>query len=95
MKISAENVGHVAILARLQLSEEEKTLFSRQMGEILEYVEKLKQLDTESVLPMSHAVPLQNAFREDAISAPIGVEKALSNAPDRCGNFYRVPRVIE
>ena len=58
-------------------------------------MEKLKELDTEGILPTSHAVPMENAFREDAARPSIGVEKALANAPDRVESFYRVPKVIE
>jgi aspartyl-tRNA(Asn)/glutamyl-tRNA(Gln) amidotransferase subunit C len=65
------------------------------MGAILGYVEKLKELNTDGILPTSHAVPMENAFREDAARPSIGIEKALSNAPDRVENFYRVPKVIE
>lgn len=95
MNISTADVEHVARLARLELSEEEKKLFAGQMGAILGYVEKLKELDTEGVLPTSHAVPMENSFREDNAAQSIGVEKALANAPDRAGSFYRVPKVIE
>ena len=95
MKISIADVEHVARLARLELSEEEKSLFDGQMGAILGYVEKLKELNTDGILPTSHAVPMENAFREDAVRPSIGIERALVNAPDRVGSFYRVPKVIE
>jgi aspartyl-tRNA(Asn)/glutamyl-tRNA(Gln) amidotransferase subunit C len=95
MEISVVDVEHVARLARLELSEEEKNLFAGQMGAILGYVEKLKELDTEGIQPTSHAVPMENAFREDEARPSIGIEKALANAPDRTGSFYRVPKVIE
>jgi aspartyl-tRNA(Asn)/glutamyl-tRNA(Gln) amidotransferase subunit C len=95
MNISVADVEHVARLARLELSEDEKKLFAGQMGAILGYVEKLKGLDTEGILPTSHAVPMENAFREDAACPSIGIEKALANAPDRAESFYRVPQVIE
>jgi aspartyl-tRNA(Asn)/glutamyl-tRNA(Gln) amidotransferase subunit C len=95
MNISVADVEHVARLARLELSDEEKNLFAGQMGAILGYVEKLKELNTEGILPTSHAVPMENAFREDAAFPSIGIEKALANAPDRVDSFYRVPRVIE
>lgn len=95
MKITIHDVEHVARLARLQLEEDEKPLFARQLGEILEYVDTLKNLDTEDIVPTSHAVPVENAFRADAAECPIGVEKALANAPDRVESFYRVPKVIE
>jgi aspartyl-tRNA(Asn)/glutamyl-tRNA(Gln) amidotransferase subunit C len=95
MNISVADVEHVARLARLELSEDEKILFAGQMGAILGYVDKLKELDTEGVLPTSHAVPMENSFREDAACPSIGLEKALANAPDRAESFYRVPKVIE
>jgi len=95
MNISVADVEHVARLARLELSEEEKNLFAGQMGAILGYVEKLKELNTEGILPTSHAVPMENSFREDAACPSIGLEKALANAPDRVASFYRVPKVIE
>ena len=95
MNISVADVEHVARLARLELSEDEKKLFAGQMGGILGYVEKLKELNTEGILPTSHAVPMENAFREDVACPSIGIEKALANAPDRAESFYRVPKVIE
>ena len=95
MNISVADVEYVARLARLELTGGEKELFAGQMEAILGYVEKLKELNTEGVLPTSHAVPMENSFREDAACPSIGIEKALANAPDRVGSFYRVPKVIE
>jgi len=95
MKITVADVEHVARLARLDLTADEKTLFAGQMDAILGYVEKLKELHTDDILPTSHAVPMENAFREDRARPSIGVEKALANAPDRAESFYRVPKVIE
>ena len=95
MKITVADVEHVARLARLDLTAEEKTLFAGQMDAILGYVEKLKGLNTDEILPTSHAVPMENAFREDRARPAIGVDKALANAPDRVKSFYRVPKVIE
>jgi aspartyl-tRNA(Asn)/glutamyl-tRNA(Gln) amidotransferase subunit C len=95
MEITVAEVEHVARLARLELSDDEKELFTGQMAAILEYVEKLKGLNTEGVQPTSHAVPMENAFREDVSRPAIGLEAALANAPDRADGFYRVPRVIE
>jgi aspartyl-tRNA(Asn)/glutamyl-tRNA(Gln) amidotransferase subunit C len=95
MKITVADVEHVARLARLDLTADEKTLFAGQMDAILGYVEKLKELHTDDILPTSHAVPMENAFREDRSRPSIGVEKALANAPDRAESFYRVPKVIE
>ena len=95
MKITISDVEHVARLARLELDEEEKKLFAGQMGAIFDYVEKLKDLNTDDILPTSHAVPVENAFRDDEICPSIGVAKALANAPDRVESFYRVPKVME
>lgn len=95
MKITVANVEHVARLARLELTLGEKELFAGQMDAILGYVEKLNGVNTEGIVPTSHAVPMENAFREDTIHAPIGLEKALANAPDRAGSFFAVPKVIE
>lgn len=95
MKITAAEVEHVARLARLELSAEEKSLFVDQMGAILGYVDKLGELNTDAIQPTSHAVPVENAFRPDQVQPSIGVAKALANAPDRAESFYRVPKVIE
>jgi aspartyl-tRNA(Asn)/glutamyl-tRNA(Gln) amidotransferase subunit C len=95
MKISIADVEHVARLARLELGCEEKELFAGQMSAILGYVEKLKSVNTDGIVPTSHAVPMENAFREDAVRPSIGIEKALANAPARSGSFFAVPKVIE
>jgi len=95
MKITVSDVEYVAGLARLDLSDAEKTLFAGQMDSILGYVEKLKELNTDGILPTSHAVPMENAFRPDQTNPSIGIEKALANAPDKVAGFYRVPQVLE
>ena len=95
MKITVADVEYVARLARLALSKEETDLFAGQMDAILGYVDKLNELDTIGIRPTSHAVPMENAFREDAVAPSIGVGKALANAPDKVDSFYRVPKVIE
>ena len=95
MKITAADVEYVARLARLELSAGEKELFAGQMGAILGYVEKLKRVNTEGIVPTSHAVPMENAFREDVVHPSIGLERALANAPLRSGSFFAVPKVIE
>ncbi len=95
MKITIADVEHVARLARLELSDEEKQLFAGQMDAILGYVDKLKELNTDGIQPTSHAVPMENAFREDQTRPSIGTAKALANAPDPVLGFYRVPKVIE
>ena len=95
MKITGAEVKHVARLARLKLSEEEVETFTGQMGAILAYIEKLNELDTDGIVPTAHAVPMENAFREDMERPSIGVDQALANAPDQVDGFFRVPKVIE
>lgn len=95
MKITVADVEHVARLARLELAPEEKELFAGQMDAILGYVEKLKELNTDGIVPTSHAVPMENAFRADVVTPSIGIAKAHANAPARSGSFFAVPKVIE
>lgn len=95
MKITIADVEHVARLARLELSDGEKQLFAGQMDAILGYVEKLNELNTDGIQPTSHAVPMENAFREDLTRPSLGTTKALANAPDPVLGFFRVPKVIE
>jgi len=95
MKITRVEVEHVARLARLELTETELDTFTVQMDSILAYVEKLNALDTEGIMPTSHAVPMENAFRPDQLGRPLGVEGALANAPNHAESFFRVPKVIE
>lgn len=95
MKITIADVEHVARLSRLDLSSAEKILFAGQMDAIMGYVDKLAELDTGNVVPTSHAVPMENSFREDLVRLSIGLEKALGNAPQRVESFFKVPKVIE
>ena len=95
MKITRVEVEHVARLARLELSESELDTFTVQMDSILAYVEKLNALETAGIIPTSHAVPMENAFRPDRPGQAIGVENALANAPKHAEGFFRVPKVIE
>lgn len=95
MKITLQEVEHVARLARLALSEEEEEQMRSQLDRILGYIEKLSQLDTAAVEPTSHVIPMTNVFRDDAVVASLSREEALENAPDRHEGFFRVPRIIE
>ena len=95
MKMTVADVEHVARLARLELTAGEKEMFAGQLDAILGFVEKLKGVNTEGIVPTSHAVPMENAFREDAVRPSIGLEKALANAPLVSGSFFAVPKVIE
>jgi aspartyl-tRNA(Asn)/glutamyl-tRNA(Gln) amidotransferase subunit C len=92
MKISIE---HLAQLARLSVSDDEKILFANQIDSILNYMAKLNELDTGSVEPTSHVVSLSNVVREDLPKDSLEREEALMNAPDRTDKFYRVPKIIE
>jgi aspartyl-tRNA(Asn)/glutamyl-tRNA(Gln) amidotransferase subunit C len=97
MSITKKEVEHVARLARLALSEEEKDKYTSQLGSILGYIEKLKELNTDGVEPTSHALPLSNVWREDVLRPVPGASAAslLENAPDREGPFFKVKKVIE
>jgi aspartyl-tRNA(Asn)/glutamyl-tRNA(Gln) amidotransferase subunit C len=95
MKISRADVEHVSRLARLALSDDELDALTHDMAAILDYVEQLNTLDTDDILPTSHAVPMENAFRADVIKPGLTPEEALSNAPDVAGTLFRVRRVIE
>lgn len=95
MKIDSKLVEHIAGLSRLSLSKMEKDAMVGDLGRILAYVEKLNELDISGVEPTSHVLDLLNVLREDRARPSVSVDEALSNAPDRSGNFYRVPKIIE
>jgi aspartyl-tRNA(Asn)/glutamyl-tRNA(Gln) amidotransferase subunit C len=92
--IEKKDVEYVAWLARLELSEEEKEKFTRQLGQVLEHAEKIKSLDTEDVEPTSHAIAMKNVMREDEVRPCLSQDEALSNAPSREGGYFKVPRII-
>jgi aspartyl-tRNA(Asn)/glutamyl-tRNA(Gln) amidotransferase subunit C len=95
MKITKEQIQHIAVLSRLNLSEEEKDLFGSQLSSILDYVDQLNELDTREIEPTSHVLSLSNVMRDDVLKSSLPGEEALKNAPSRSENFYRVPRIIE
>ena len=94
MKITPQEVSHVADLARLHMSQEEIEAMARQLDDILTYVAKLNELDTEAIVPTTHAISIVNAFREDEMKQSLGREKVLANAPQENGESFVVPRVI-
>lgn len=94
MSISQKQVEHVAKLARLTLNDEEKQRFTNQLNDILQFAEKLNELDTENVEPTSHIYPVVNVMREDTVRPSIEREKALVNAPDQKAGLFRVPAVF-
>ena len=89
------NVAYVARLARLNLSAEETHLFQKQLGDVLKYAEKLKEIDVTGVEAAAHAVPVFNVFREDEPRDFFTAEQALSNAPRQANNLFIVPKVVE
>ncbi|PLX86864.1 MAG: Asp-tRNA(Asn)/Glu-tRNA(Gln) amidotransferase GatCAB subunit C [Desulfuromonas sp.] len=95
MKMTRQEVEHVARLARLALSEDEVERMTGQLDAVLGYVEKLNELDTEGIVPTAHAVPMENAFRADESRASRGVVWALQNAPEATDECFKVPKVIE
>ena len=95
MAITRDEVSHVARLSRLALSPDEADRLREQLGNILEFIKQLDRLDTRDVIPTSHAVEMGTPFRDDLVR-PFGDKEAiLANAPDREGDFFRVPRIIE
>jgi len=95
MKVSRHDIEHIAELARIDLDEDEKELFGSQLSSILDYMEKLNELDTSDIEPTSHVLSLQNVMRDDTVRESIPREDALMNAPSHTEKFYRVPKIIE
>lgn len=94
-KISDETIEYVGILAKLELSEEEKEQAKADMGKMLDYIDKLNELDTSGVEPMSHIFPLNNVFREDVVTNENGHDDTLANAPSAKDDGFKVPKTIE
>ena len=94
MALTRDEVLHVADLARLSLAPEEIELFTRQLNDILAYVEKLQELDTAGVEPLAHVIPVFNVFREDVVREGLDRDTALNNAPAREEGAFVVPRII-
>jgi aspartyl-tRNA(Asn)/glutamyl-tRNA(Gln) amidotransferase subunit C len=95
MSISRAEVEKVSLLARLRLSDDELDRMTRQMGDILGYIDLLSELNTEAVEPMAHALDVANAFRDDAVRPSLDREAALANAPHHDGECYLVPAVFD
>ncbi len=94
-KITMRDVEHVARLSRLALTDQEKERMRRELDGILSYIDKLRALDTAGVPPTSHAVPMTNVMREDEPRPSLPQDEMLANAPERSGEFFRVPKIIE
>lgn len=95
MRLSREDVLHIAWLARLELDESEVERFTWELNQILEHMEKLRELDVTDVEPTSHVIPMTNVFREDVVKQPLSRDEVLSNAPDATEETFRVPRIVE
>jgi len=95
MSVSRDDVRHVARLARLSFSEEGEKKMAEELSQILEYVEKLDELDTAGVPPMSHVLDVTNVFRPDEVKLRIDQADALELAPDASEGYFRVPQVVD
>ncbi len=95
MSLDAAQVHWVANLARLELSAEELPAMIRQLGAILDYVAQLQQVDTSGVEPLAHPLPVHDVFRADEPEPSLPIDEALQNAPERHGNFFAVPAVLD
>lgn len=94
-RITRKEVEHVARLARLELTEEEKERMTAQLDSILGYIDKLNELDTAQVEPTTTVIPMVSVMREDVVRPSLSQDEALANAPDREDAYFRVPRIIE
>ena len=95
MRLSQKEVEHIALLARLKLTDEERQRMTTQLNDIMGFFEQLGELDTTDVPPTSHVIPMSNVLRADVAKPSLPVEDVLENAPDRAGDTFRVPRVVE
>lgn len=89
------DIDYVARLAHMELNDDERAAFGRQLGDILAYMEKLKSLDVDGVEPTMHGHGRVNAFREDVVTPSMDRDAALANAPDRTDNEFRLPKIVE
>lgn len=94
-KIDEQQVRHISHLARLKPADDEVRLFSGQLSAILQYVEQLNEVDTTDVPPTAHPLPLRNVFRDDQPRPSLSPDQALANAPQRDGNFFALPKVLD
>jgi aspartyl-tRNA(Asn)/glutamyl-tRNA(Gln) amidotransferase subunit C len=95
MKLNRKDVEHVALLSRLDLSENELDKFTGQLDAILEYIDVLNQVDTSAVEPMAHVLEIRNVMRADVVQPSLPREAALQNAPDAEDGFFKVPKIVE
>jgi len=94
MKITLKDVEHVALLSRLELTDEEKGEQLRELNKILESMEVLNKVDTNDVEPLAHVLPIHNVLREDELRATLPKEKVLQNAPEEDEGMFKVPKIV-
>ena len=92
--ITDADVRHVAKLSRLKLSDDQIADYTKQLGRVLGYIDKLSELDVEGVEPMAHALDMSNVLRDDVVQEPLPVDKALASAPASDPPFFKVPKVL-
>lgn len=90
-----KELDHLATLARIELNDKEREKFSRELASILDYIEKLKEVDVSKTEPTTHVMQIENVFRPDKVKPSLDIEKVLKFAPDRKARFFRVPKIIE
>ncbi len=95
MSVSRDQVQRVAELARLEFSEEDEARMAEELSQILDYVEKLEELDTSGVPPMSHVLDVSNVFRPDEVESRIDRDQALEPAPETADGYFQVPKVLD
>lgn len=95
MTLSEKEVEHIAELARIRVSENEKNLFTKQFNEILQFFHQLDEVDTSSIEPTFHVVDIKNIFREDEVEPTLSTEDALKNAPKKEKNFFKAPKLFD
>ncbi|EAX48986.1 glutamyl-tRNA(Gln) amidotransferase, C subunit [Thermosinus carboxydivorans Nor1] len=95
MKISRKDVEQVALLSRLEISDQEAERFTQQLNAILEYMDVLNKVDTEGIEPTAHVLPLKNVLREDRVQPSLDRRLALSNAPEEEEGYFKVPKILE
>jgi aspartyl-tRNA(Asn)/glutamyl-tRNA(Gln) amidotransferase subunit C len=93
--LSLDEVNRIARLSNLVINEEDAKKLTHQLNDILGYVQQLSRLETKNIEPMSHAQSSSNIYREDSAANTLTTEEALENAPDRSGNFFRTPLIVE
>lgn len=94
MSISKDDVLHVAGLARLELSENEVSKYEEELNDVLKFMDKLNELDTEGIEPSAHVLDINNVFREDEVEESFDVEEILANAPEREDDYFKVPSIL-